>query len=282
MSDYAFDTRFVPMSGAAKVERMSVLWPVIGRRSYSVEHVTEDIDAVLYRWRRRLSALFRRGRDVIPSDLQLQLMRNCHPAGAATSVVGQEPEFTAWRCNVESFCPWDWARRAGETYQEISRRLPERMSKDKPTHALYLLTERVSEEAGGWGDRRLHEFLAYGAWKLSEALRRSKAVMGVRLSTLEPWSSRKEVKRWVFRHRLLLLYRTGSRVPASVVGDRKGVVVDTPERKDLQNVVARFFRYPVGLLKGPLDMVPAALKAREGLRLCEHSGALRKPPKSKG
>lgn len=280
MSDFAFDVQFVPMGGAAKVERMSTWWPLVGRRSYSPEHCIEDLDAMLYLFRRRLSALFRKGCDVIPDELHLNLMKNCHPAGVGVTIPGQASDFTTWRCNVESICPWDWARRAGEMYESISRRLPERMSKDKPTHALYLLTERVSEAAGGWGDNRLHEFLAYGAYKLAEALRASKAEMGVRLSTLEPILSRKRVKRWTFRHRLLLVYRTGSRIPASVVGHRKGVIYDAPDRKDLQNAVARCFRYPVGLLRGPLASVPKVLKAREGLRLCEHSGALRKPLKS--
>jgi hypothetical protein len=280
MSNFAFDVNFVPLGGVARVERMSSLWPIVGRRSYSLEHAVIDLDNVLHLWRQRLSALFAKGRDVVKDELHLQLMSNCHPAGLGVSVADASQRFTPWRCNMECFCPWCWARRSGEVYNLISERLPSRMKKSAPTHTLYLLSERIAVRAGGWGDKRLHEFLAYGAIKLSESLRRSRAGMGLRLSTLEPQYGRNNIKRWVFRHRLLLIYGAGSKIPASVVKHRKGIVFDALTRKDLQIAVARCFRYPTGLLTGPLAALPKVMAAREGLRLCEHSGALRKPPKS--
>jgi hypothetical protein len=275
MDDVQYQAVFVPQSRAAQVERMSTLWPICRYRSYSLDQLQLSFDHVLNLWRRRLSDLYRRGCDAIPNELHLSKMRNCHPAGIGITVPGRATDEHPWSCHTDYFCPWCWARRAGQVYRDLSKFLPERWDLTKH-HALFLLSARYAVRAGGWGDKVLHEVLMARNADLATKLKQAKAFAGIRASTLMPWKDKFGVERWVFGHKLLLLYPAGSGPPQSVLEGRTGVEAEPVNRRQLRNAVARCFRYPVGLLSGPPAKAVLAIQARKGLRLCECTGALRK------
>jgi hypothetical protein len=275
MDDVQYEATFVPQGRAAQVERMSTLWPICKRRDYGIEQVQTSLNYVLSLWRRRLSVLYRGGCDAVPDELHLGKMRNCHPAGVGVVVPGRAVDECPWCCHSDYFCPWCWARRAGQVYRDLSGLLPGRWDPNRH-HALFLLSARYTAKAGGWGDKVLHEVLLARNADLATKLKQAKAFAGVRVSTLMPWKDKFGVERWVFGHKLLLLYSAGSRPPRSVLEEYAAVEAEPVSRRQLRNAVARCFRYPVGLLFGPPAKAALALKARKGLRLYECTGALRK------
>jgi hypothetical protein len=114
-------TTFAPVSGyRGRVQRTSVLYPLVAG-SRSADRLAGKIKRVHYCWRERVHAL---GKQAWPglraqNSSRFGRMLNCCPAFA---VVRPETEYLI-PCAFNTFCPFCWARHAGDIWARLDEKL---------------------------------------------------------------------------------------------------------------------------------------------------------------
>lgn len=280
MADFNFTLVSVPRKAGALAERTAVLRPLTGLRDLTRDaDVTEAVGRVLARWRGRCNVLRQTGWKGA-GEVKFQYMRNCPPAG-----VYMRPD-TRTRfsraCRQTAVCPWCWARDVVKrTYDATIRAMAAADSLYRPGAAGYpyklvTATTRGTVADDGAQPRAALDRVARLLAQRSKVTGRVTAGVAF-LATVAPSGAG-----WLYSTRLLAL------VPAAYEPRPDTRVVTHPTRRRVAAAVARFARYPAGLLTGDPAMAVRLLALRPEYRLFRLAGVFhganrhRRPPAAGG
>jgi hypothetical protein len=266
MPDAKFTILSVPRHAGALAERMAVLKPLTpGLTLAKDEQVQVSARRVLELWRRRCNVLRQEGWELAQST-RFSFMRNC-PMAVVHARPNSDQRYTR-PCNTIAICPWCWARRVVKrTWDSVTRGMELLHSLYTPERTEYpyklivgTQNGRVDDSSSQPGD--LINQMQSSMTTTKRAWKRL-AIGSAFLAVLYPAKS----GNWHYSNRLLALVPT-----AATVSDQYRVVTN-PTRRKVAEAVARFARYPSGLIFGDPDMTIRLLNARAGQRMFRTAGA---------
>jgi hypothetical protein len=270
VSDEVFVVKGVTKRSSTFSSKISVLWPLIGRRSLRDEDVILDTNVLINRWRQRLSVFKEKGWPDIQGTGKLQFARNCPPAGVVSF-----GEKTCRPCRLSAVCPWCYMRNVEKVFNKLAVSLPNRGSLRTTGLRLLEISGRMllkRRHAGKYISGHLLEW----ADVPKRLLTRLKPLGAYRSVSLDPKVVEGQISGWRFSYRILAIVPEGWEIPAWLDnGKRKVRLTYVQSKKRLINIVGRTCRYPVGLLHGDAQMAINSLNARKGKRLSEFTGCLR-------
>lgn len=114
MSDTDFQLNWVPNNYGAMVQRIAVLYPLMGIAT-TPGQIRYKTYGVIKRWRARLSALYHEGWR--PHESNYQYARNCQPTFCF-------PEPRTRSCNKAQICPFCYARWVRGIWEKIDKAFP--------------------------------------------------------------------------------------------------------------------------------------------------------------
>jgi hypothetical protein len=272
MPDEAFPIKGVKKNSAAYTQKLSVLWPIISRRSLYDSDVVLDTTTLLRRWRKRVDALHAAKWPELQADGKVQFVRNCPPAGI---VIGKENDNLCQCCKLRAICPWCYMRQVAKVFNAVAKLLPNRGATQ--LHSINVL--EISGEmlmckadAGSFLSGHLT------AWQQvpQKLLRRLKPLGAYRTISLDPKAIDGHKSLWRFRYHILAIVPNNWTMPDWLDnGNRKVRTTNVTSKKQLINTVQRTCRYPIGLFRGTISMTIKSLNARRGKRCNEFTGCLR-------
>jgi len=269
VADVIYTLQSVPKHAGENAERSAVLWPLTGVRPDLGDAETDrGVQQVLALWRFRCLELHREGYPMF-AGVKFQYARNCPPAGVVTSPDGGVRKLK--RCGHSAVCPWCWSRlvvrRTFDQVVETLSGLGETYDRASPGLSRYKLVATslggVDRDAKGQPRARLN--------LLDATMRRSKrrfekvAAGMAMLSVVAPSKSG-----WAYSTRFLVL------VPRDYPTKDGAVEYALLTRRAVARAVARFARYPKGVLTGDLGRTMRLLEARGEYRLLRFGGVFTK------
>jgi len=256
-------------------ERMAVLRVATGR-GVTVDSSTAVAAAeVLRLWRRQVVQLRDAGWGPA-QGVRFQYLRNCPPSGVEMKPAAGSPRMRLRSCTCQSVCPWCWsrevARRSFDATVAALERLGETFERGETLERRFKLVVSTS------ADVRIDSKREPGASldQLVGSLGRAKHELGKfaagfgLLGVVSPGKTG-----WVYSQRAIALVPC-DRPPGSAATK----TYDPPTRRNLAKAVARFARYPAGMLRGDADRAVRLLAARGSYRLLRFSGAFATPGRS--
>lgn len=265
MADVNFTTQFVPRHAGAKAQRLAVLKPLApGVDLVHDAEVPAAVFQALGYWRRRCNELREVGWEPA-QGVKFQYMRNCPP-----TVASMRPDnrrgYTR-PCRVTSACPWCWCREVVKRTWDVVRAAMDQTGNmfvrgggGNYPHKLAIRTARVLVQDSEDQPRTLLD-------KISTLLLRTKRVYekhsvgACYLAIVHPSKGG-----WAYTTRVLTLLPQEYQV-------REGTrVVVHPTRRNVATAVARFARYPRGLMFGDADRLRRLLEVRSRYRLLRFAG----------
>lgn len=293
MSDFEFEFGAVTSGYRGSVQRGAVLYPLMGMPK-GPGGVRGKTTKLLGCWRARLHALAQHGWYPRSRSKGTQYVRNCPPPFVMTRPIARP-------CTLASFCPFCYARWAGEVWETIDAAFPNPRD-----------TEEVAEEDGrsrpiALGEtpppvypfhlveRHFEAQLKYtdGTQSISDYTREAiQSVIDRRSGPINAYKplgafhfttvttqEKQDDPGWLFHYRLLLLIRADQPTPVWEGSIRR---ITEPNRREVANAVIRTCKYPRALLYGDPELMVALLNAKRhpqrqsALRLSAMYGVFRK------
>lgn len=269
MADVNYILKAIQRKGTSYLQRQSVLWPLLNKRSKTEEEVIHATMQVLTWWREKAAALKKAGWLDLNTSGKLQYVRNCPPS---TAVALSEKQFRC--CKLSAICPWCYARAIADLYTKFAELLPARnATKKKALRIFEMMNSRVMtlKQAGSYLDAHLR------TWKLAPItfLNRIKPLGAYYNVTLEPFKHRHGKTVWKFTYHVVAIVDDSWSTPEKIPRTAKCKLSIVRSRKQLIPILRRACRYPVGLMTGDEKYVMMALNARKGLRCNALLGCLR-------
>lgn len=274
MADVHFKTEFVPKHALALAQRAAVLRAITPK----IVPVNEAaVEAAVFRtlqlWRRRCNVLKKAGWEAAKS-VKFQYMRNCPPTCVSMRPVGDN-RYTR-PCNVMALCPWCWARFiVKRTWDAVVPAMEAAGSLFSPDrigypYKLCVLTAHGRMEDSGPQPRALLDQMS-GQLTRSKRLWAPLAKGSAFLAVVHPTKAG-----WAYSTRVLALM---PKAYQPIEGMR---VVAEPTRRGVAEAVARFARYPVGMMYGDPVQTIRLLNERSRYRLLRTAGVFHGNPSQKG
>ncbi|QDU18930.1 hypothetical protein [Urbifossiella limnaea] len=266
MADVRFVVASVPRSAAAMAERQAVLCRVSGKREFQIDAAVEAAaKAVLRRWRTRLAQLREAGWGPI-QGLKFQYARNCPPAGVVARPADGERS-SVRPCGLTGVCPWCWSRdRVLATFDRVWEVLlatgdarAGEVPAERPNRLLVRVVTGVSSA------RLPGEAMAAASYRIDKTVRTRRGLLvgGYLLVTVQPRPS----GGWSWSIRSLVL------APAGYESTPGSVEVARPTRRTVAAAVAKFARYPLGMMTADPGRTAEVLDARGPFRMYRAFGA---------
>jgi hypothetical protein len=262
------DVRFVfesaPRSAPAFAQRVAVLHRIAGKSpNWSPEAAIKSAEAVLGKWRRVLVQLREVGWGPA-QGVRFQYARNCPPAGVVAQAVGRD---RVRPCHMLGVCPWCWARervlatfdRTWEVMLASGDAAAGEVPAERPNRLRVLVATGVSAA------RDPGDVMAAVGYRIDKTVRTRRGVLagGLLLATVQP----RPAGGWSWTLRSLTL------APAGFPLKPGATEVESPTRRAVAAAVAKFARYPLGMMTADPARVAEVLTARGAFRLYRAFGA---------
>ncbi len=266
MSDFRFNITKVLNHAGALAERTAVLRSICSQREMTTDSAVEDaVHLVMRLWRRRCNQL-REAQWGPAVTKQFQYMRNCPPV----SVVAR-PETargSSLPCNIAGACPWCWGRAIVKRTFDAVLGAMEATGSTVSTgvegaYPFRLAVYTRSVRVPGFADPAPQFSQVSRGMDKTKTRFKARSQGFVQLGVVSPGKAG-----WVVSHRFLGLFAPDAQPP------KTATVIERPTKRKIAAAVARFARYPVGMLRGEIDPTVLALDRRLGFKLLRFAGCL--------
>ena len=268
MADVVYTLKSVSKYAGAIAERSAVLWPLTGVRPDQEDRMNQAAQRVLAAWRQRCLDLHRAGYSKL-QGLRLQYARNCPPAGVVMVPEGRRAKLQC--CRQMAVCPWCWSRLVVKrTFDQVVATLAtlgETHDPAAPGLAKYklIVTSRPHKaEDGPTQPRALLDHLSLSLSRSKHQLKKVAAGYAM-LAVAAPGK-----EGWVHSTRALVL------IPRDYPTKPKNPEYTPLTKRAIARAVARFARYPRGMLAGDVRQTRRLLEARAHCRFLRFGGVFTK------
>ncbi len=272
MPDVKLEVVKVHRTYLSYAQMISTMWPISGKRAYSEEHIRKHVNILQRNWRDTVVVLKDHGWDVFGNNPggKLQFMRNCPPTLVSTANTSYMR-----LCNYNNICPFCHMRKIVQPYMTLEALVPERGGYADPRFKLVEISNSVKiskESAGDFIDGMLVQ------WTKSPhtLLKRYKPLGAIWRVSVDPRAVSEYESAYNLVYRVLAVVPVHHEVPGWITDNKRKVrVTAVKSRKQLINVLARHYRYPVGLMWGDPDMVVRCLHGMSSLICSGMQGCFR-------
>ena len=278
-SDYTFKFRGRPKSYSALVEYHATLSRACGPLKTDRE-LAGAVTQLVRRWRMRLVDLRDHGWKMARRK-KFAWYRNCAPCGVKTDHI------KARGCGTRP-CPFCHARRVADIYKMVWEHIAQCQLESMPLRFYsYQRTIGVDPstvvpimEDPEHCQKALDVLVLPAAAEFRRVFAKqvmSKVMGGVYSCTIEPSRYKRRdgdhVGRWLVHHNAILMTHEHAE-PPQAVGDLR--MAKSLDPRTLAWFIGSTFRYPLGMLSGPVDAAVVLLNSTEGKRQTATFGELRK------
>jgi hypothetical protein len=272
MAYFIYTLKSVPDDACFHAVRNAIWKPLYAAKfksKISATLVSRLTEQTMDLWRYRVHQLEATGLPTF-KEITARFSCNCPPVTAQFNV---DYQGKVQSCQRHLICPWCWARRyVIQSWNLIQAQAPlQQLPIVADPNGLYVFDHVVREpqldapslDLGNIA-RRLPAILRL-TWKI---FKQAGATACLSLGNVEP-ALIQEQKAWVITSRYLGLCIQDFRAQAS-----DELRVEPLTRSNLGKALARFARYPAGMLRAPVERVIQALAAQKGQRLYGRHGSL--------
>lgn len=270
MPDVNYGIKGVRKNCISFSQKISLLWPICGRRSLADETVISDINHVIRYWRTRVSDLHELGWTSVQATGKVQFVRNCPP------VIGIcANQHTCQCCKLNGICPWCHARQTEKVFNLFAKYLPKRgCLKNSAIKILELSNSRVLRRKGT--SVFLESLIIHARLLACRLIKRLKPLGAYFDILIEPRVIEEGKVSWRLSYRIIAMVDEKWEMPCWLVeSKRKKRITLVTSRKELINPIARTRRYPIGLFRCDSELVLLALNARHKTRCSATLGCFR-------